>query len=348
MNKGMARITIIGLLGLILICTVMSRFGHATIMLPLKHTTEFASENIATFPSRLHVSGNQIADEEGRTIVLQGIMPPDPAVLDQRGHFNHEFFSGIQATNSNVIRIPVHPENWVKDKDYLWRYLDPIVRWAGELGMYVVIDWHYIGNVATGAGPQMPEIDNQPKELTIEFWQLTADYFRNTPNVIFEIFNEPQNISADEWRRSAGEIVTTIRAQGSNKLIIVGGIDYGKDLAWVIANPISDGNLAYASHIYPVHSSSMWANWFGKVAEKYPVVITEWGFMDQSKDATTSYLVGTPVTYGIPFLDYLEARNISWIACWYDDEWLPPMFTEGDEGYTAYGEFVMQKLKIRK
>jgi endoglucanase len=349
MNRKISKIVTIALLSLILICVVLlavgSRFGHLTIMLPLKHKAEFVNGNVASFPSKLQVSGNQIVNAEGSVVLLKGLMPPDPARLHSENKFSRDFFSGMRETGANVIRIPVHPENWVNDKDYLWRYLDPIITWAGESNVYVIIDWHYIGNIATGAGPEMPDIADKPKDLTLEFWQLTARYFREVPNVIFEIYNEPQSIGAEEWRSNAVEIVQAIREQGASQLVIVGGIDYGKDLSWVIKHPIDDENISYASHIYPVHSSSQWNYLFGTVAEKYPVLITEWGFMDENRNTAQSYLAGDGATYGEPFLEYLNARDIGWVACWYDDKWEPAMFTESWKGYTRYGEFVMQQLK---
>jgi hypothetical protein len=110
-------------------------------------------------------------------------------------------------------------------------------------------------------------------------------------------------------------------------------------------HPIDDKNISYAAHIYPVHASSQWQHLFGTTAEKYPVLITEWGFMDEDRNATQSYLAGDRITYGEPFLEYLSARNIGWVACWYDDQWEPAMFTENWQGLTRYGEFVMRQLK---
>ncbi len=322
-----------------------SQFGSFTIRLPVRHKSYFYDNKVTQIPSMLNVSENHILNADGKEIILKGVMTPDPAVLMGRDKFDKEFFHGIQELNANVIRIPVHPEEWVKDKDYLWRYLAPIVNWAGEMNMYVIIDWHYIGNVATGAGSQMPDIDIEPKKLTLEFWRLIATYFRDAPNVIFEIFNEPQSIEAIDWHKNASEIVQVIREQGAGQMIIVGGIDFGKDLSWVIESPIVAENIAYASHIYPAHSSYSYDHWFGDVAKEYPVLITEWGFMDENRNEGPSYLSGNEETYGKPLLDYLEVRDIGWIACWYDDEWLPPMFMEGWEGYTKSGEFIIKELK---
>ncbi|MEN6523095.1 MAG: hypothetical protein ABFD14_05145, partial [Anaerolineaceae bacterium] len=58
-----------------------------------------------------------------------------------------------------------------------------------------------------------------------------------------------------------------------------------------------------------------------------------------------SYLSGDEESYGKPFLKYLDDRDIGWVACWYDDEWLPPMFTQGWTGYTNYGDFIIRELK---
>jgi endoglucanase len=310
MNRKIVRIAAIGLLSFILFCIVLliigSSFGHLTIMLPIEHKAEFANKNIGSFPSKIQASSNHINNSNGSIVLLKGLMPPDPARLHSENKFNKEYFNKLRETGANVIRIPVHPENWIQDKDYLWRYLDPIVTWAGESNTYVIIDWHYIGNVATGAGPEMPDIAIKPKELTMEFWKLTARYFRTVPNVIFEIFNEPSSIGAEEWRNNALEIIQAIREQGANQLVVVGGIDYSKDLSWVIEHPITEENIAFASHIYPVHSSNLWDHWFGTVAEKYPVLVTEWGFMDENRNSSESYLAGDQTSYGQPFLEYLK------------------------------------------
>lgn len=349
MKKRSTRTVLFVLLGLIALCGIVNIIltrmgGHFSITLPVKHTAEFSDELMTQFPGQLVANSNVLTDEQGNIVLLQGLMPADAARLREIGKFDQGFIQDISDTGANVVRIPVHPENWVHDPDYLWRYLDPLVAWAGQADMYVIIDWHYIGNVISGAGSQMPDIDEQPLDLTLEFWEQVARYFHDTPNVIFELFNEPQSIAAPEWRAGAQEIISVIRAQGAQQLVIVGGIDYGKDLSWVMDDPVQDGNVAYAAHIYPSHSSAQWDHWFGEVAERYPVLVTEWGFMDENRDTSHAYLAGDQRSYGEPFLEYLDKHSIGWVACWYDDTWMPQIFTEGWQSYTRYGEFIMQRL----
>jgi hypothetical protein len=58
-----------------------------------------------------------------------------------------------------------------------------------------------------------------------------------------------------------------------------------------------------------------------------------------------AYLAGSSQTYGEPLLTYLDELGSGWVACWYDDEWLPPMFTPGSVNLNKYGQWVMDKLK---
>lgn len=325
-------------------CFVLSHFGHFSLSLPVEQTDQFIHAGMDQFPSPLAASGNQLVDERGEVVRLRGIMAPDPAVLDERGSFNREYYARIAATGVNVIRVPVHPPYWVEHEDYLWRYLDPIVGWAGELGMYMIIDWHYIGNLATGAGSEMPDLAVPPMELSLNFWNTVAAHYQDTPHVIFEVFNEPQSITSDVWRDSAQQLVETIRALGAEQLVIVGGIDYSRDLSWVMAGPINDQNVAYTSHIYPSHPAASWDMWFGEVSTQYPVLMTEWGFMDENYDPDVPYLSGSEAAYGAPLMSYLDSHGIGWVACWWDDDWAPQMFAEGMQTYTNYGEFVIQQL----
>ncbi len=339
------------LIPILLVCIVLgilaSRSGHLSLKFPVTQKEQFSSPDLAKYPSRLHASGNQILDGSGKVILLRGLMPPDPDKLAERGKFNRAFFEGMEKSGANVIRIPVHAERWVNDGYYLWRYLDPVIAWAGEMGMYVIIDWHSIGNVVTGAGAQMPDVQQDSMDLALAFWSTTARYFRDAPHVIFEIFNEPENINGEEWKGGAEKLIQAIRAENADQLVIVGGINFGRDLGWVLEHPVSEGNLAYASHIYPAHASTGWDSWFGQVAEKYPVLSTEWGYMDENRADAPSYLIGNRVGYGESFLKYLDDRGIGWVACWYDDEWLPPMFAEGQNRLTQYGEFVLENLQRR-
>lgn len=336
--------SIIGLFILMVFLDSLIGKEKGKLLLPVEHKEVFNNDNLSQFPSRLSVKGNHIIDSSGETVLLKGLMAPDPQKLDYEDDFTEAYYKKIFEAGGNVIRIPVHPDRWIQDEDYFWRYLDPIVSWAGENNIYVIIDLHFIGNIVTGAGNEMPDIKEKPKELALDFWIQTASYFKEVPNVIFEICNEPAQITYGEWSKCADEIVAAIRQTGAEQLIIIGGIDYSYDLSWVEETPIKDDNIAYTSHIYPVKKD--WDYNFGDISKKYPVIITEWGFMDENRYRTAQqYLVGDVNSFGEPFLEYLKEKGIGWVACWYDDGWEPPLFTNNFEDTTNYGKFVFSKLK---
>jgi len=340
--------SITGILGAILILGLSLQalgYGRLSITMPIEHKTVYELQQGASYPPALHAKGNRLVNDQGEIVRLRGVMIPDPSRLDEQGRFNQELIAQIQATGANVIRVPVHPEFWQRDADYLWRYLDPLVGWAGDAGIYVIIDLHFIGNLVTGAGAQMPELDIPAVEFANQFWTLVAPYFSNAPHVLFEIYNEPADITPAEWIVSSTHLVELIRSLGAKQTLIIGGVEYSKDLSWVLDNPLKDANLAYASHIYPSHSESQWAHWFGDVAARNPVLITEWGFLDATKVDGPDYLAGSPQSFGEPLLAYLDELGVGWVACWYDDEWLPPMFAKEHEAMTEYGQWVIEELK---
>jgi endoglucanase len=287
-----------------------------------------------------------MVNADGAIVRLKGVMIPDPVKVAGEGRYARNLFEALRATGANAVRIPVHPQHWAQNSDYVRRHLDPAVKWAGDLGMYVILDWHSIGNVRTGYAPQVPELYCHTEAMTVEFWERIAAHFKDAPHVLFEIFNEPQNISAADWRRCANRLTRVIRAQQARQMIIVGGLEYGRELDWVLREPVAGGNVAYASHIFPSHARSGWDHDFGSVAARYPVVITEWGFIDrkQTTRPADAYLSGDVATYGEPLMSYLAERGVGWVACWYDAEWQPAMLLPGGSGQTTWGKFAAQEL----
>lgn len=341
---GIILLSIIGLLVVAITILAITKPKNFRIQLPVEHKAIFSVPDGASYPPALHANGNQLVDPAGQPVRLRGVMIPDPYRLDGERRFNEDLIAEIQATGANVIRVPVHPENWQNDPDYLWRYLDPLVAWAGDAGLYVIIDLHFIGNIASGAGDQMPDLDQPAAAFADAFWSQAAAYFIAAPHVLFEIYNEPADISPSDWRDSAAHLVALIRAQGARQPVIVGGVEYSRDLSWVLDEPLEDDNLAYAAHIYPAHAQRDWPHWFGEAAQRYPVLITEWGYLDGKTVDGPGYLSGSRQSYGEPLLAFLDTLGAGWVACWYDDEWLPPMFNPGRDSLNEYGQWVLGKL----
>jgi endoglucanase len=316
----------------------------------IKHKLKFESTNLSLFPKALIVKNNRIETNTNSKINLVGLMAVDFAVMHKRTHSDEnnikEFVNSAVKLHAKIIRIPVHPRFWVNDPDYLWRYLDPVVEIAGKNGIYVDISWQCIGNIDNGFGSEMPEKDKS-KEMTNEFWNLTSAYFNNVPNVLFEIFNEPCNISANAWEKNAREIVKLIRINNRNAILIVSSPEYSSNLQWLNNSRIIENNIAYSVHIYPNHGQGTWDYLFGNISKQVPVIMTEWGFMVEKKATNNKdqwILYGNENSFGNPLIKYMDSHNINWIACFYDYEWEPPMMDGKTMKLNRYGKFVSTKL----
>jgi hypothetical protein len=291
----------------------------------------------------ISVKGNKFVDPQGATVLFRGLSISDPDKLEQQGHWNREHFVKVKEMGTMVVRIPVHPVAWRErtPAEYL-KLLDQAVEWATDLGMYVDIDWHSIGNLSTGLF-QDPMYHTSLQE-TYEFWRTIARHFagRNTV-AFFELFNEPTTfrnqlgpVSWDDWKKINENLIAIIRANRAQAIPLVAGFDWAYDLTPITLSPINAEGIGYVTHPYankrPQPWEPKWEEDFGFAASTYPVVATEFGGLDR------------PAAYGPAIIKYLESRGISWMVWCFDPEWGPTLI--GDWNYTlnASGEFARQAL----
>lgn len=293
----------------------------------------------------ISVSGNKFVDERGKTILFRGLSISDPDKIENQDHWNKEYFVKVKEMGTMLVRIPIHPIAWRErtPEKYL-ELLDQAVEWCTELGMYIIIDWHSIGNLRM-------EIYQDPmyyttKSETYEFWRIMAKHFKGHNTVaFFELFNEPTlfngelgTMSWSEWKKINEDMITLIRAFDTKKIPLVAGFDWAYDLTPLLIEPISAENIGYVTHPYPHKRSKpyepKWEENFGFASSKYPIVASEIGFtmgkegMDDNGD------------YGKAVINYLEAKGISWVAWVFDPQWFPKMFDSWDNyKLTACGEF---------
>ena len=283
-----------------------------------------------------------ILNADGEQVVLKGVMVPESRSLYEEKKFNEDFYKDVFAKGGNAIRVPISPVEYKNDDYYMWRYLDRIVTWAGENDNYVILDWDYTGNPIDGSGDEMPDLDENPLDYSAEFWKNIADYFKNTPNVIFEIYNEPVGMSDSEWKRCAESLIGVIRDAGAKQLIIVGSPDYCYDLGWLDELGVKNDNTAFSVHVYP--DKVFWQKFLSGYVTSYPLIVTEWGYADDDIEVKNEKLKGTRNVFGIKFTRYLEKHDIGWIAVGYDDTVEPSMFTKGYKKLTKWGEYVTELL----
>ena len=306
--------------------------------------------------SFIRVDGNRFVDEQGNTVVLRGVNISDPDKLVKDGHWSRRHFEVIKDWGADIVRVPVHPIAWKgRGSAAYFELLDQAVEWASELGLYLFIEWHAIGNLETGVF-QHPMHETSKSE-TFQFWRGIAHRYAGVPTIAFyELFNEPTiyrgqlgTISWQEWKAINEQIIGIIYAHDTRVIPLVGGFDWAYELRRVGDDPIDAEGIGYVSHPYPMKTSQPWEeNWerdFGYVADTYPVFATEIGFM--SGDAPGAHVpVISDETYGTRVTEYFAAKGISWTAWCFDPDWPPQLISDWDYTPTPQGEFfrgVMQR-----
>lgn len=302
----------------------------------------------------VRVEGNRFVDEAGRTVVFRGMSFSDPDRLVRAGQWNRALFEEARRWNANVVRLPVHPSRWRErgEEGYL-KLLDEAIRWSGELGMYVIIDWHSIGNLRTELF-QAP-MYNTTRTETFRFWRtIAARYARNPVVAFYELFNEPTSYNGtlgrltwDEHRELMEDLIDVIYAHDRTVIPLVGGLDWAYDLSGVRDSPVARPGVAYVSHPYPQKRSQPWEpKWeenFGFVAQRYPIVATELGFMSADGPGAHVPVIGDE-TYGEAIINFFEQRGISWTAWVFDPEWSPQMIRSWGFEPTLQGRFFRDRM----
>lgn len=305
--------------------------------------------------SRIRVDGNRFVDEHGGTVVFRGLALSDPASLKQRGQWGRRYLEQARKWNANLVRFPVHPAAWRElGADKYLELLDEGVKWASELGMYVIIDWHTIGNPLTDVYHRDSYITDRGE--TFRFWYTVAARYEKNPAVaFFELFNEPTNRNGRmgrlpwaEYKAYIEELIDLIRANNPHAIPLVGGFDFAYDLRDVRENPISFPGVAYVSHPYPQKRNPPWEQqWeddWGFVAQTYPMICTEFGFMSADGPGAHNPVIGDE-TYGEALITFFEQRGISWTAWVFDASWSPQLLENWNYEPTRQGRFFRRKME---
>ena len=155
------------------------------------YPTPFDIKQLKQPQAAISVKGNALVNDKGQTVVLRGVNIADPDKLARQGKWDKSLLEAAKTLGSNTIRLPIHPIAWRTrgSADYL-KLLDQAVLWANELQLYLIIDWHSMGNLVKEQYFHPMYVTNAQE--TREFWRTIAFRYSEVPTVaVYELFNEP-------------------------------------------------------------------------------------------------------------------------------------------------------------
>lgn len=179
------------------------------------------------------------------------------------------------------------------------------VRYATELGMYVIIDWH----VLSEGNP------NKHKAEAKKFFAKMAKQYAGQDNVIYEICNEPNG--AVTWKKHikpyAKTIIGTIRKYSKNAVIVVGTPTWSQDVDVVAQSPLRSKNVMYALHFYAATHKEWIQDKLKKAHKKgLPVMVTEFSICDASGNGA---LDKASARKWMKLLDKYNISYAAWSLC---------------------------------
>ncbi|KAJ3032444.1 hypothetical protein HDV00_007519 [Rhizophlyctis rosea] len=135
-------------------------------------------------------------------------------------------------------------------------YVGRIQNWvtaASAAGGYTILDPH---NYARYNGQLIGSGVSQAQYA--DLWTKLANQFKNSPNVIFGLMNEPHDIDVTTWFNAAQAAINAIRATGATNLILVPGVHWTGAHNWLDDNNAatalkitdSKNNFAFEVHQY--------------------------------------------------------------------------------------------------
>ena len=162
--------------------------------------------------------------------------------------------------------------------------------------MYVIVDWH-------------SHHAEDYKAQAITFFKEVATKYKDSNNVIYEIYNEPLNTT--DWSATikpyAVDVIAAIRAIDPDNLIIVGTQTWSQDVDKASNDPITGyANIAYTLHFYAgTHKQSLRDKAQTALNNGIALFVTEWGAVN----ADGGGAVATSETTA--WLNFLKTNHIS-------------------------------------
>jgi endoglucanase len=226
---------------------------------------------------QLRVMGNKIVDQNNSPVVLRGMSlfwsQWMPKYYD---YYTLKWLRDDWCINVIRVAMAVDQGGYATNPNDEMDKVNAMVETATELGIYVIIDFH------THNAPTYIE---QAKT----FFNEVSLKYKDSPNVIYEIWNEPEAHSWNDVIKPYCEtIISVIRKNDTDNIIICGTRSWSQRVDEAALNPIkSSTNIAYTLHYYAGTHGSWLRNYATTALSKgIALFVTEYGVCEANGNGT--------------------------------------------------------------
>ena len=255
---------------------------------------------------RLSVKGTRLVNSQGKTVVLKGVSTHGINWFPQ--YVNKAAFKTLRDNwGVNCIRLAMYTEEYNGycsggNQAELRKLINNGVKYATELGMYVIIDWHILsdGNPAKN------------KKQAMSFFKYMAKKYKNQNNIFYEICNEPNGgTSWNTIKSYASSVIKTIRKYDKKNIILVGTPTWSQDVDVAADSPIKGySNIMYTFHFYAAtHGDSYRQKVQAAIQKGLPIFVSEFGISESSGNGRIDKNEANK------WIQFLKKNKISYV-CW--------------------------------
>ena len=255
---------------------------------------------------RLSVKGTRLVNSQGKAVVLKGVSTHGINWFPQ--YVNKAAFKTLRDNwGVNCIRLAMYTEEYNGycsggNQAELRKLINNGVKYATELGMYVIIDWHILS-------------DGNPvknKKQAMSFFKYMAKKYKNQNNIFYEICNEPNGGTSWNMIKSyASSVIKTIRKYDKKNIILVGTPTWSQDVDVAADSPIKGySNIMYTFHFYAAtHGDSYRQKVQAAIQKGLPVFVSEFGISESSGNGRIDKNEANK------WMQFLKKNKISYV-CW--------------------------------
>ena len=247
---------------------------------------------------QLKVVGTKLVDAKGKPVALHGMS------FGWHNLWPRFYNAGVVKTlvkdwNCSVIRaamgVELNDSGYAKNPASSAAKIKAVVDAAIKEGIYVIIDFH-------SHNIKLPEAKT--------FFTEMATAYAKYPNIIYELFNEPDYETWPEVKAYSEELIQLIRSIDANNIILIGSPRWDQDVQLPAADPIKGySNLMYTMHFYAgTHKQWLRDRCDDVMAKGLPLFISECAGMEASGDGPIDY------TEWNKFVSWMNDKGLSWVA----------------------------------
>lgn len=293
--------------------------------------------HLAEMAPQLTVRGNQILDRDGAGYQPRGFNRggfQEPTYLEGRLRGPALEADAIHAWGPTMVRIGLNQEFWLAD----------CASWAGPVATTyrTAVAAEVDALTAKGVEVMLSLVSSERGKTTgcaitpgakremadwrsLQFWTSVAGSFKDNDRVVFDLFNEPHDISPKVWRYGGKvyygggsytaygmqALYNAVRGTGATNLVSVSGRGWAADPRTHLSYPLDGYGIVAASHFYchtctngePFPAAKLAGSNSPELRARHPLILAEFGWAKHWED-----------NFNRGAIDWAEANAVGWLA----------------------------------